>query len=220
MAQTYDTVIFDLDGTLLDTLDDLTDSVNAALRQCGLRPHTRDEICSYVGDGVKMLIRRALPENSDETEYQAVMDAYLDHYRNNMQNKTQPYLGIPELLEALHARHVKMAVVSNKHDEAVSGLVHDYFGDWIGQAVGAGEGVPTKPDPSGLQKAMALLGSTAEHTLYMGDSGVDIVTAKNAGVLAVGCAWGFRGRAALEAANADVVIDSPTDLLAQVTLQD
>ena len=219
MTAHFDTVIFDLDGTLLDSIDDLADSINKALGQCGFPKHTTKEIQSYVGDGVDMLVRRALPQNADQVDYNAVHKAFVSIYSENMFNKTQPYLGIPELIAELCQRGVKMAVVSNKFQDAVTPLIEDYFGDCITVSVGADENTPIKPDPSGVLKAMEQLGSVREQTIYMGDSDVDILTAKNAGVFSVACTWGLRDRAVLEAASPDVIIDSPQAILPFIKAQ-
>lgn len=214
MAADFDTVIFDLDGTLLDSIDDLTDSINKALSQCGFPKHSIQEVKAYVGDGVDMLVRRALPPKADQVDYNAVYNAFINIYAQNMYNKTQPYLGIPELLAELCRRGVKMAVVSNKFQKAVTPLIEDYFGDCIAVSVGADENTPKKPDPGGVLKAMEQLGSVRERTIYMGDSAVDVLTARNAGVFSIACAWGLREKATLEAAHPDVLIDTPLALLA------
>lgn len=219
MTAHFDTVIFDLDGTLLDSIDDLADSINNALGQCGFPKHTTKEIQSYVGDGVDMLVRRALPQNADQVDYNAVHTAFVAIYSENMFNKTQPYLGIPELIAELCQRGVKMAVVSNKFQDAVTPLIEDYFGDCITVSVGADENTPIKPDPSGVLKAMEQLGSVREQTIYMGDSDVDILTAKNAGVFSVACTWGLRDRAILEAASPDAIIDCPQAILPFIKAQ-
>lgn len=219
MTAHFDTVIFDLDGTLLDSIDDLADSINNALGQCGFPKHTTKEIKSYVGDGVDMLVRRALPQNADQVDYNAVHNAFVSIYSENMFNKTQPYLGIPELIGELCQRGIKMAVVSNKFQGAVTTLIEDYFGDCITVSVGADENTPIKPDPSGVLKAMEQLGSVREQTIYMGDSDVDILTARNAGVFSVACTWGLRDRAVLEAAHPDALIDSPLALLPLLEVQ-
>lgn len=219
MTAHFDTVIFDLDGTLLDSIDDLADSINNALGQYGFPKHTTKEIKSYVGDGVDMLVRRALSQNADQVDYNAVHNAFVSIYSENMFNKTQPYLGIPELIGELCQRGIKMAVVSNKFQGAVTTLIEDYFGDCITVSVGADENTPIKPDPSGVLKAMEQLGSVREQTIYMGDSDVDILTARNAGVFSVACTWGLRDRAVLEAAHPDALIDSPLALLPLLEVQ-
>ena len=213
MTANFNTVIFDLDGTLLNSIDDLTDSVNEALSQCGFSRHSLQEVKSYVGDGADTLVRRALPPSADQVDYNAVYSAFINIYAKNMYNKTQPYLGIPELLAELCRRGIKMAVVSNKFQDAVTPLIEDYFGDGIPVSVGADENTPKKPDPSGVLKAMEQLGSVREGTIYMGDSELDVLTARNAGVFSVACTWGLREKAVLEAARPDALIDSPLALL-------
>ncbi|MFV0497512.1 MAG: HAD family hydrolase [Candidatus Fimivivens sp.] len=213
MATYFDTVIFDLDGTLLNSIDDLADSINMALEQCGFLTHTTKEVQRYVGDGVEMLVRRALPHSAVQADYNAVYNAFSTIYAENMYNKTRPYPGILELLAQLSGCGVQMAVVSNKFQAAVTPLIQSYFGDYIGVSVGTDENTPTKPDPSGVLKAMQALGAVRERTVYMGDSDVDIMTAKNAGVFSVACTWGLRDITVLQAAQPDVLIDSPTALL-------
>lgn len=213
MAADFDTVIFDLDGTLLNSIDDLTDSINMALSQCGFPKHTLEEVKHYIGDGAEMLVRRALPPKADEADYKAVYNAFIQIYSKNMYNKTQPYMGIPELLAELCRRGVKMAVVSNKFQAAVAPLVADYFGGRFPVVVGADANTPKKPDPSGVLKAMAQLGSAPEHTIYLGDSPVDVLTARGAGVFAVACTWGLRERTTLEAVRPNAIIDTPQALL-------
>lgn len=213
MTAYFDTVIFDLDGTLLDSLDDLTDSINKSLSQCGFPNHTRNEVRSYVGNGVDVLVRNALPQGADQVDYNAVYNTFVAIYSENMYNKTQPYLGIPELLAELSKRNIKMAVVSNKFQQAVTPLIEDYFDDCIPVTVGADENTPKKPDPSGVLKAIEQLGSVREHSIFMGDSDINILTAQNAKVFSVGCTWGLRDRDVLVAANADALIDSPLELL-------
>ncbi len=222
MLTKFDTVIFDLDGTLLNSIDDLTDSVNEALSRCGFPKHSTQEVKGYVGNGVDTLVRLALPPSADQVDYNAVYKAFINIYAKNMNNKTQPYLGIPELLTELCRRSIKMAVVSNKFQDAVTPLIEDYFGDCIPISVGADENTPKKPDPSGVLRAMEQLGSVRERTIYMGDSDVDVLTARNAGVFSVACSWGLRDKAVLEAARPDALIDTPLALLslldAEVTL--
>ena len=213
MTATFDTVIFDLDGTLLNSIDDLTDSINEALSQCGFSKRSLQEVRSYVGDGVDILVRRALPPGADQVDYNAVYNAFINIYAQNMYNKTQPYLGIPELLAELCRRGIKMAVVSNKFQDAVTPLIEDYFGDCISVSVGADENTPKKPDPSGVLKALEQLGSVRERAIYMGDSDLDVLAARNAGVFSVACTWGLRDKAVLQAAGPDALIDSPLALL-------
>lgn len=213
MQKNFDTVVFDLDGTLLNTLDDLADSVNFALERCGFPLRTRDEVRGFVGNGIDMLIRRVVSPKNDEQSFEQVRTVFKEHYAANMKNKTRPYDGINELLKELCARKIKLAVVSNKHHAAVAPLIADYFGEYIHLAVGVDESTPKKPDPTGTLKAISLLNSSTGRTVYIGDSDVDIQTAKNAGLFSVGCTWGFRDRELLEKNGADMIIDSPAELL-------
>ena len=212
MQNKFDTIIFDLDGTLLNTLDDLTDSINAALLRCGYPTHTTAEVRRFIGNGAEMLVRRALAPVDDDQAVKQVLTVFSDVYGQNMKNKTAPYSGINDVLALFKQNGIKMAVVSNKPHFAVVPLIADYFGQYIGTAIGADENTHEKPDPTGTLKALAALGSAKERTVYMGDSNVDIFTAKNAGLFALGCSWGFRDRDELLAAGADMVIDSPDEL--------
>ena len=212
MQTRFDTIIFDLDGTLLNTLDDLADSINAALERCGYPTHTTAEVRRFIGNGAKLLVRRALAPVDEEQAVKTVLAAFNEIYGKNMKNKTAPYDGIIDVLKLFKQSGIKMAVVSNKPHFAVVPLIKDYFGQYIGTAIGVDENTPEKPDPAGALKALAALGSEKERTVYMGDSNVDIFTAKNAGLFALGCSWGFRDRDELISAGADAVIDSPADL--------
>lgn len=213
MQNKFDTIIFDLDGTLLNTLDDLADSMNAALARCGLPQRTRDEIRRFVGNGIELLVRRSIAPKNDEATFNAAHAAFSEIYAKNMKNKTRPYDGIYDMLKALSQHGVKMAVVSNKDHSAVVPLIADYFGEYISVAVGADKNTPKKPDPTGALKAMAQLGSDISTTVYMGDSDVDIQTAHNAKMFALGCSWGLREREVLQNAKADMIIDSPSEVL-------
>jgi phosphoglycolate phosphatase len=208
-----DTILFDLDGTLLNSLDDLADSVNYALAQCGYPARTIDEVRNFVGSGVARLIALAVPENTppeDEAKCLAIMK---QHYQNNMYNKTCPYDGIKELLTALKARNMKLAVISNKLDAAVKPLCRDWFGEWIELAVGESATIGKKPSPVGVLYALKTLQSPLAAALYVGDSEIDIQTARNACIHSVGVTWGFRSREALESEQADFIIDAPAQLL-------
>lgn len=207
----YNTMLFDLDGTLLDTLGDLTDAVNAALGALG-RPHrTEDEVRSFVGNGVGLLARRAL---GGEGGVERFLSVFTDHYDRNMMARTRPYPGVIELLTALKATGVRVAVVSNKYDSAVKALCAHYFGDLVQSAVGEGNGVAKKPAPDGALKALKALGAEREGALYIGDSDVDVQTAHNAHLRCAAVTWGFRDREALAAAGAEYLIDEPAQLMA------
>ena len=209
----YNTVIFDLDGTLLNTLEDLGDSVNFALKSFGYPTRTYEEIRSFVGNGVKDLVTKAVPDGTDEETTLKCLQTFKDHYKTNMQNKTAPYDGIIDLLEELNSKDVKLAIVSNKYDFGVKNLNKYYFKDLIPVAIGEREGVRRKPAPDTVLTAMKELNAQKESTLYVGDSGSDMITAQNAGVKGVGVTWGFRDAKSLKESGADFLVDSPAQLL-------
>ncbi len=209
----YDTVIFDLDGTLLDTLQDLTDSVNFALALNGFPCRTVAEVRSFVGNGVSRLMELCIPCGCDNLQYMKCLSDFRSHYNGNMQHKTVAFKGITELLEQLTIEGYKIAVVSNKFDNAVKKLIQDYFGEYIETAIGESEGILRKPAPDTVFEALHQLGSAAEKAVYVGDSEVDVQTAKNAGLKCVAVTWGFRDRNVLEQQGADYIIDRPQELL-------
>jgi len=209
----YDTVIFDLDGTLLDTLSDLTDSVNYALNLYGFPCRSITEVKSFVGNGAARLMELSVPSGFNNTQYEKCLADFRKHYSENMRNKTRAYKGIMELLEKLSKEGYKLAIVSNKFDKAVKGLNRLCFEEFVKVAIGESENVSRKPAPDTVFKALGELGSTACKSIYVGDSEVDVKTAKNAGIVCVGVTWGFRGREVLEKEGADYIIDSPEELL-------
>lgn len=208
----YEAILFDLDGTLLNTLEDLKDSCNAALEACGYAPRTLDEVRRFVGNGVGLLIRRALPEGVGEEEWARCLALFKAHYQNNLDNKTRPYPGIEQALDALLARGYRIGVVSNKFDAAVKALCAHHF-PRIQVAVGEREGVRKKPAPDSALAAAQALGVRPASTLYVGDSEVDIQTARNAGMDCLSVDWGFRPEAVLRDAGATRIIHSPGALL-------
>lgn len=207
------TVIFDLDGTLLNTLEDLTDSVNFAMKEMDAPLHTIEEVRMMVGNSVTYLIEKALPEGRSTEEINRCIEVFENHYHGNMRNKTAPYDGISEMLSALKARGYKMAVVSNKSDGFTKALVKDFFGEFITQATGRSADIPRKPAPDSVLRTMSVLGSEKQETVYVGDSEVDVMTARNAGLPCVGCLWGFRDEATLKAEGAAAIISEPAKLL-------
>ncbi len=208
-----DTVIFDLDGTLLNTLDDLTDSVNFALGEMGCPLHTADEVRMMVGNSVIYLIEKALPEGTDKETFDKTLAIFEKHYQTNMRNKTAPYSGVMSMLEKVKAEGYKMAVVSNKPDVFTKQLVDELFGEYISTAIGRSDAMPRKPAPDTVWYALELLDSKKENAVYVGDSEVDVLTAKNSGMPCVGCLWGFRDRETLESAGAEYLISSPDELV-------
>lgn len=208
------TAIFDLDGTLLNTLGDLGDSVNVALAKHGFPTATEEQTRQRVGDGIRMLMTRSLPEGQRSD---AVIDSCLDDFRvayeQRLMNRTQPYDGIMDTLKALKENHIAVGVLSNKYDLAAKTLIRHYFGNLCQITMGERPDMPRKPDPKGALSMLKELGGTPENTLYIGDSAVDIETAHNAGLTAVGVTWGFRSAQALRDAGADILVDQPKDLL-------
>lgn len=205
-------VIFDLDGTLLNTLDDLSDSVNYSLATYGYPQRTSEEVKKNIGGGAGNLIKKLMPASASETEVQECLTTFLKYYKANSDNKTDLYRGIKELVTKLYHEHYALGVVSAKDDKTVKKLISEYLGGMITVAIGEMAGVPKKPAPDSLNKAMKLLGSAPENTLYIGDTEVDVATAKNADVRCVSVTWGFRPREELKRLNAEYLADNPDDV--------
>ena len=188
----YTCAIFDLDGTLLNTLDDLKNAVNAALAKRGYPARTLDEVRLFVGNGVARLIDRAVPEGTSAAEPAAILADFRDYYNAHINVETHPYAGVAALLGKLRAAGVKIGVNSNKYDAAVQLLMNDHFPGLFDKAVGESETVPKKPSPIGVETLLKALDADAESAVYIGDSGVDEQTAKNAGLPFIWVSWGFR----------------------------
>lgn len=208
-------VIFDLDGTLLDTIGDLAVSCNTVLAKHNLPQHTYEEYCHFVGHGVMRLVERALPEELRTPEMVASVRAdFVVYYTEHIAHHTRPYAGITELLDNLAERGMRVAVASNKFQAGTSKLVEVYFPHIRFEAVfGQRAGVPLKPDPAIIETILAQTGAARERTLYVGDSDVDMLTATAADVRSVGVTWGFRDRAELAAAGARHIVDSPDEII-------
>lgn len=206
----YDAVIFDLDGTLLNTLDDLHAAVCHALSSCGLPPRTLEEVRCFVGNGIRLLIERAVPSGTDAETVDAVFEAFKKYYGDHCEDRTVPYPGVMELLKKLHGEGVKCAIVSNKADFAVKKLAETYFGALIDTAIGEREGIAKKPAPDSVFEAIRLL--DAKNPVYVGDSEVDVATAAAAGISGSFVDWGFRDRETLRAAGAAEISSSTEDL--------
>lgn len=206
------TVIFDLDGTLLDTLQDLTDAVNYALARFQMPQRSIDEVRQFVGNGIRRLMLRAVPNGENNPDFDAVFSTFRGYYDMHCNDKTKPYEGIMDLIDTLLKQGIYLAVVSNKVDSAVQTLRQRYFPQ-IAVAVGDREGLQRKPAPDSMFEAMAAFGAERGETLYVGDSEVDIETAKNAGVVCVSVLWGFRDRECLEKNGAQIFIEKPLELL-------
>ena len=211
----YDTVIYDLDGTLLNTLDDLANAVNHAMQEGGYPLHSVAQVCAMVGNGMEMLIRRALPQSAkqDEAAFERTLAGFKAYYALHANDCTRPYPGIVEMLGELKEMGVKQAVVSNKGDPFVKQLCAEIFGDVLCAAVGEQTGVRRKPAPDSLLKVMADLGCRPQSTLYVGDSDVDVETARNAGVDCACVCWGFRTEEQLKAAGGQVFAHQAQDII-------
>lgn len=210
-------VIFDLDGTLLDTLKDLSDSGNAVLAARGFPTHSIDDYRTFIGTGMENLVRAIFPDgNKPETddEIAEVLAQYRGFYSENWKNTTVPYPGIPELLDTLNDQATPIGVLSNKAHDFTVKCVDEFLSDWKWDVVlGHRQGGTRKPDPAGALEIAESVGVAPEDCYFIGDSDVDIFTATNAGMHAIGVAWGFRGREELIAAGAEIVLKTPADLL-------
>lgn len=208
----YRAVIFDLDGTLLNTLEDLADSVNYALEKFAYPQRTVEEIRRFVGNGVKVLMKRAVPSETGKTKGEACLVCFKEHYAQNMRNKTRPYDGISSLLRELHSKGIRIGVVSNKFDAAVKALCQEWFPETVSVAVGESDFVAKKPSPKGVLTAVKALGCSPCEAVYIGDSEVDIQTAKNAHIDCINVLWGFRDREFLENKGGSVLVETPAQL--------
>ncbi len=208
-------VLFDLDGTLINSIDDLADSTNYALQQCGLPLHTVDEYKYFVGNSVDPLIRRALPEEEKENQelFDRVKKIYLSYYAAHSKDKTRPYPGISDLLSRCNKAGVLVAVVSNKPDDITADVVRYYFPQiHFAATMGPKEGIPKKPDPAGVREVLRITGIALEDALYVGDTWVDMQTAQNSGVQSCGVLWGFRTRQELVENHADFIAANAAEL--------
>ncbi len=205
-------LLLDLDGTILNTLDDLADSVNHALSAHGHPTRTQREIRAILGNGVINLITRSLPEGVSNEEFEKCLATYKEHYEINKTNKTAPYDGIPEALAALKKDGYKLAIVSNKHDEAAQGLYKLFFDKLADFALGNSADIPKKPAPDMVFAAAERLGVSPDECVFVGDSEVDLQTAVNAGIPCISATWGFRDEAVLREAGATCIIHSPSEL--------
>lgn len=212
----YKTFIFDLDGTLLDTLQDLADSVNHALRQYGMPEHSLDDIRRFVGNGVRLLMERAVPEGAQHPLFEEAFASFRQYYMQHSLDTTRPYDGIVETIRELKLRGCRLAVVSNKMMAATQELVAHFFPD-VEVAIGEHEaaGIRKKPAPDTVDEALRQLGVTREGAVYVGDSDVDLLTARNSGLPCISVLWGFRGREFLLAHGATTLIERPEELLQQ-----
>lgn len=211
-------VIFDLDGTLLNTIDDLAMSTNHALRLFGYPEHSLAEYRFFVGNGITTLIERALPEEARQKNliYQ-LRKAFIAYYQLLKTDLTQPYPGIPELLTHLNDQGITLAVASNKYHQGTIELIRHFFGEKLFSVVlGQRENIPVKPDPAIVYEILSQTDTSPAETLYVGDSGVDMQTARNSHLTSIGVSWGFRSRKELKENGADYIVDSPEEILEKI----
>ena len=215
----YRAILLDLDGTLLDTLEDISNAANRVLTTQGFPTHSLDIYRGLIGEGAARLITRILPkEKRDADIVQTCLEAYLDDYGQHWNIKTKPYVGIPEMLDALVARGLKLAVLSNKPEEFTQKCVRELLSNWTFDAViGTSNRVPSKPSPVGALEIAGRLNISPEEFLYLGDTGIDMRTAIAARMFAVGVLWGFRDREELQREGARVLIEKPLEILRLLT---
>lgn len=209
----YTTVIFDLDGTLLNTLEDIRDSINYTMRKFGFPEKSLEEVRMAVGNASAWLIEKCLPDGRNTPNFDEILEFYTGYYNEHSAIKTAPYDGIRDMLRKLAAKEYKLAVVSNKPDITVKGLVRKFFGDTVSVAIGERKGVRRKPEPDTVKKAMEELFSYPYECVYVGDSEVDIETAKKAGIDCISVSWGFRSRDFLVGLDAENIADLPMEIL-------
>lgn len=207
------TIIFDLDGTLLNTIDDISDSMNSTLTHFNKPRRTLAEIKSFVGNGARQLVKLSVPTNTSEEEVDDIFNYYLNHYKENIQKKTRPYDGVFELLEALHIEGYNLAILSNKPDNGVKELNKQYFSTYITYAFGETAGIPKKPAKDGVLRAISAMNVDINSCIYVGDSEVDVMTAKNSNIPSIACTWGFRTRDELILHNPTYLVDKPLEIL-------
>ena len=205
-----DTVIFDLDGTLLYTLENLYKSTNYALKKCGYKERTIQEVRNFVGNGVQKLIERSLPGGADNPDFEKCLAVFKEHYSKTMEDDARPYDGVIQLLDKLNTDGIKCAVVSNKYDSAVKELCKKYFGSRILTAIGESPSVHKKPSPDTVLEVIKEL--NAQNTVYVGDSEVDIQTAQNAKIPCISVTWGYKDIDFLIQNNAQILVNNTEEL--------
>lgn len=214
----YDVVIFDLDGTILNTLDDLADSLNHVLEANNFPTHTIDEVRMFVGNGIRKLIERALPQDADNATRENIYKQFSEYYGQHSQDKTRPYDGIPELFRELHNVGIKIAVNTNKDEDIAKVICEKYFPGMIDAVAGGRTDTPIKPAPAGVNKILKTLNIPKEEALYVGDSDVDIQIGANCGIDEIGVAWGFRGEEFLRQHGAKTVFSDVEQLKKYILL--
>lgn len=205
-------VIFDLDGTILNTLDDLADAGNHALSEFGYPIHDTQKYRYFVGNGIPKLVERILPEKTPADVYEQTYERFCSYYGEHKYDKTHPYDGMTQMLTNLHEKGIKLAVVTNKDHVFACEMVERYFGNLFDDVFGSVEGFPKKPDPYWVNEALKKIGVAPENAVYVGDSSVDMLTAKAAGVFSCGVLWGFRERDELVQNGACVVASDCVEL--------
>lgn len=206
-------VVFDMDGTILNTIDDIANSVNYALKKCAYPTRSMAEVLSFVGNGVKVLMQRAVPNGLSEADFDKCFAEFMAHYNIHKNDNTAPYDGILELMAELDKQGVKMSVVSNKFDAGVKELAKNLFAGYLPVAIGESEKVMPKPNPSGVWYAMELMGANKNDTVYIGDSEVDYQTAKNSEITFIAVTWGFRPRSLHEQLGVKNIAEKPLDIV-------
>jgi phosphoglycolate phosphatase len=211
----YEAVIFDLDGTLLDTIDDIADSMNAVLEHIGCPVHSIDAYKSFIGDGIEFLVRRSLPqEMCDDQTISMCIDNMRREYGRRWSHNSRPFDGIPELLDGLEGKGVKMSILSNKLDAFTKEMVNVLLGTWQFHSVmGLSSGVPRKPDPACAIKIAKNMNVEPGGCIFVGDSGIDMMTAVNGGMYPVGVLWGYQNREKLISNGAETILSDPLDLM-------
>lgn len=213
MTMEYESYIFDLDGTLLDTLDDLAASTNHALRTAGMPERSKDEVRRFVGNGVKKLMERAVPGGETNPRFAETYEEFRRHYLEHGLDHTRPYPGIEDMLRELKRMGKNVAIVSNKFHAATKELARHFFPDTVEVAVGESEGIRRKPAPDTVMEALRMLGASKDGAVYVGDSDVDIMTAANCGIPCISVLWGFRDKDFLIAHGGTTFISEPAALL-------
>ncbi|WP_051233878.1 HAD family hydrolase [Butyrivibrio sp. NC3005] len=209
----YDTVIFDLDGTLLNTLEDLKNSTCYALKKHNMPERSLEEVRMFVGNGVRKLMERAVEAGTNEEKFEQIFKDFKEHYLIHCNDNTKPYDNIMELLDRLKKEGYKLAIVSNKYQKATAELAQMYFKEYISVAIGESEKIRKKPAPDTVIEAMKRLDSPVERCVYVGDSDVDINTAYNSHIPCISCEWGFRDRDFLKKNNANTIITNPLQII-------
>ena len=212
----FKTYIFDLDGTLLSTLNDLASSTNYALRWAGMPERTIEEVRMLVGNGVKLLMERAIPEGVDNPKFEETYAKFREHYMEHNLDTTRPYDGVPELLHELKRRGKHLAIVSNKFYAATQDLAKHFFPDTIEVAIGERENIRKKPAPDTVLEALRQLNVSKEDAVYIGDSDVDIMTAKNCGLPCISVLWGFRDKDFLIEHGGSLFVEKPIEILSRL----